>query len=148
MKSCALREHHPQWNLKISQLSKLPNFYIKKAVPSKILLKTLSNLKCSIISFLNMFVKFEVCTSKLATVMRNLAIGLFLKNPLPLNILLLLQFLQHILQILHKPSQLNNKGPLEAVFLNFPPKIFLEQPKVKISSKNLPLKNFEKNWIF
>ena len=147
MKSCALREHHPQWNLKISQLSKLPNFYIKKAVPSKILLKTLSNLKCSIISFLNMFVKFEVCTSKLATVMRNLAIGLFLKNPLPLNILLLLQFLQHILQILHKPSQLNYRGPPERGFLNLPP-VFLEQPTVKILSKNPPLKNFEKFWIF
>ena len=110
--------------LEFSQLSKLPNFYIKKAVPSKILLKTLSNLKCSIISFLNMFVKFEVCTSKLATVMRNLAIGLFLKNPLPLNILLLLQFLQHILQILHKPSQLNYRGPPERGFLNLPPVFF------------------------
>ena len=91
-----------------------------------------------------MFAKFEVCTVKLATVRRNLAIVLFLKKPLLLKILLLLQFWQHILQILHKHSQLNYKGPLEARFFNLPPKIFLEQPKVKISSKNRPLKNFEK----
>ena len=91
-----------------------------------------------------MLAKFEVCTIKLATVRRNLAIVLFLKNPLPLKILLLLQFLQHILQILHKHLQLNYKGPLEAGFLNLPSKFFLERPKVKISSKNRHLKNFEK----
>ena len=71
--------------LEFSQLSKLPNFYIKKAVPSKILLSTLSNLKCSIIIFLNMFARSEVCTSKLATVVRNLAIGLFFEKPITLK---------------------------------------------------------------
>ena len=65
---------------------------------------------------------------------------LFLKNPSPFKILLLLHFLYHILQILHKHLQLNYKGPLEAGFLNLPSKIFLERPKVKISSKNRPLK--------
>ena len=91
-----------------------------------------------------MFAMFEVCTMKLAAVRRNLAIVLFLKNPLPLKILILLQFLKHILQILHKHSQLNYKRPLEAGFLNLPPKNFLEGPKVKISTKNRPLNNFEK----
>ena len=91
-----------------------------------------------------MFAKFEVRTIKVATVRRNLAVVLFLKNPLPLKILLLLQFLQHILQISHKNSQLNYGGPLEAEFLNLLPKIFLERLKVKISSKNRPLKIFEK----
>ena len=79
-----------------------------------------------------MFAKFEVCTFKLATVRRNSVIVLFLKNPLPLKILLLLQFLKHILQIWHEHSQLNYEGPLEAGFLNLPPKFFLEQLKVKI----------------
>ena len=95
-----------------------------------------------------MFAKFEVCTVKLATVKRNLAIVIFLKNLAPSKILLLLQFLQHILQILHKHLQLNYKGPLEAGFLNLPSKIFLERSKVKISSKNRPFKNFEKIWTF
>ena len=40
---------HPQWNLKISLISKLQNFNIKKVVPSQILLQTLLNLYCSII---------------------------------------------------------------------------------------------------
>ena len=95
-----------------------------------------------------MFAKFEVCILELATMRRNLTMVLFLKNPLPLKSLLLLQFLQQILQILHKHLQLNYKGPLEARFLNLPPKIFLERPKVKISSKNRPLKIFENFWIF
>ena len=58
--------------------------------------------------------------------------GAFLKKPVALKILLLLQSWQKILQILHKYSQLNFKRPLEAGFVNLPTRIYLEQPKAKI----------------
>ena len=48
----------------------------------------------------------------------------FLQKTGTLKILLLLQWLQHSLQISHKHSKLNYKGSLDAGFLNFPPKIF------------------------
>ena len=86
---------------------------------------------------------------KLAFIIKTLLIDwLQQKNRPSLKILLLLQFLLHIIQILHKHSQQNYKRPLEAGFLNFPPKNFLEGPKVKISTKNRPLSNFEKIWFF
>ena len=82
-----------------------------------------------------MFAKFEVSTIKLATLRRNLAAVLFCKSPLALKILLFLQFFHPILQILHKHTLLNYQGPYEVGFLNLPPKFFLGQPKIKISSK-------------
>ena len=82
-----------------------------------------------------MFTKFEVWTIKKATVRRNLAVALFLKNQLPLKILLLLQYLQRILQILHKHSQVNSKGPQEVGFLNLPREIFLNNQNSKFNRK-------------
>ena len=68
-----------------------------------------------------MFAKFEVYL-KTGNFEAKFGNNAFLKNMLPLKILLLLQlFFQHILQILNKLSLLNYKGPLGAGFLNLPP---------------------------
>ena len=91
-----------------------------------------------------MFVKFDISDIKLAAVRLNLAIVLFLKNPLLLKVLPLLQFLPHIFKVSQKHSQKNYKGPLEAGFLKFPPKIFLITTRSQNFIEKLTFKKFWK----
>ena len=85
------------------------------------------------------FISFRVCQVWTGNREGDLAIALFLKNLLPLKILLLLQFLQQIPQILHKHSWSRISEFTSQIFWTAKSQNFVE---------NLTLKNFEKKLIF
>ena len=75
------------------QKYKLTNFRFQKALLFKILHRTLSNLECSILYYLSSSFNSESSTINFAAIIIN---STFLKQPVTLKILLILQLPQHI----------------------------------------------------